>query len=281
MALKKFKPTTPSRRNYSVADFTQLSKVSPERSLITKLSNTGGRNNNGRATNINRGGGHKRRYRVIDFKRDNHGVPGKVATIEYDPNRTARIALVWYADGDKRYILAPEGLSVGDNIESGANAEVKIGNCLPLRRIPTGQVVHNVELKIGHGGQLVRSAGNSAQLAAKEGNYALLKLPSGEMRKVHLSCSATIGSLSNPEHSNIELGKAGRSRWLNRRPHNRGVTKNPVDHPMGGGEGRSSGGRHPVSPTAIPSKGYKTRRCKRTNSFIVRRRPANKKGRGK
>jgi large subunit ribosomal protein L2 len=240
MPLKRFKPTTPSRRHYSVADFAVLSKKAPERKLIDKLVRTGGRNNQGHATNINRGGGHKRRYRVIDFKRSKRGVLGKVASIEYDPNRTARIALISYADGDKRYILAPEGLFVGDVIQNGLEAEVKVGNCLPLRAIPTGQVVHNIELKIGGGGQLVRSAGGSAQLAAKEGNYALLKMPSGEMRKVHLDCSATIGTLSNSDHSNIEIGKAGRSRWLNRRPHNRGVTKNPVDHPMGGGEGRSN-----------------------------------------
>ena len=236
------------------------------------MSRTGGRNNNGRVTNINRGGGHKRRYRQIDFKRNKDGIPATVAAIEYDPNRTARIALLHYADGEKRYILAPLKLRVGDKVMSGAAAEVQVGNNLPLRKIPTGQAVHNIELKIGHGGQLVRSAGVAAQLVAKEGKYALLKMPSGEMRKVLLECSATIGQVSNSEHQNISLGKAGRSRWLSRRPHTRGVAKNPVDHPMGGGEGKSAGGRHPCTPSGKPTKGYKTRHNKRTDRFIVRRR---------
>lgn len=276
MALKKFKATTPSRRQYSVADFSELTKKRPEKSLLAKKSNTGGRNSFGRATNINKGGGHKRRFRIIDFARDKVNVPGKVAALEYDPNRSARIALIHYVDGEKRYIIAPQGLKPGQMILTSPEAEIKPGNALPLRNIPTGQPVHNIELKRGRGGQLVRSAGNSAQLVAKEGDYALLKLPSGEMRRVFIECYATIGEVGNSEHSNIELGKAGRARWLNRRPHNRGVTKNPVDHPMGGGEGKTSGGRHPVSPNAIPAKGYKTRKNKRTDRFIVRSRSAQK-----
>lgn len=272
MALKKFKPITPSRRFYTVADYSEVSSKKPEKRLLKKLSRTGGRNNNGRVTNINRGGGHKRRYRQIDFKRNKDGIPATVAAIEYDPNRTARIALLHYADGEKRYILAPLKLRVGDKVMSGGSAEVQVGNNLPLRKIPTGQAVHNIELKIGHGGQLVRSAGVAAQLVAKEGKYALLKMPSGEMRKVLLECSATIGQVSNSEHQNISLGKAGRSRWLSRRPHTRGVAKNPVDHPMGGGEGKSAGGRHPCTPSGKPTKGYKTRHNKRTDRFIVRRR---------
>ncbi|MCB0310048.1 MAG: 50S ribosomal protein L2 [Bdellovibrionales bacterium] len=277
MALKKFRPYTSTRRYYTVADFSDLTKSKPEKSLLAKYSKSGGRNNTGRATNINTGRGHKRRYRVIDFRRDKHGIPGTVAAIEYDPNRTARIALINYRDGEKRYILAPAGLRVGAQIMSGPEAEIRTGNSLPLANIPLGQAVHNIELKRGGGGQLVRSAGLGAQLAAKEGNYALLKLPSGEMRKVRIECYATIGSLGNAENQNIMIGKAGRSRWLNRRPHNRGVTKNPVDHPMGGGEGKSSGGRHPCSPTGVPAKGFKTRHNKRTNKFIVRRR-SKKKG---
>ncbi|MCI5064944.1 50S ribosomal protein L2 [bacterium] len=274
MALKKFKPTTPSRRYYTVADFTEVSSKAPEKRLLKKISRTGGRNNLGRSTNINRGGGHKRRYRQIDFRREKVGVPATVAAIEYDPNRTARIALLHYADGEKRYILAPAKLRVGATVMSGEGAEIQVGNCLPLRKIPTGQSVHNVEMKIGHGGQIVRSAGAAAQLVAKEGKYALLKLPSGEMRKILLACSATIGQVSNAEHQNISLGKAGRSRWLARRPHTRGVAKNPVDHPMGGGEGKSAGGRHPCTPSGKPTKGFKTRHNKRTDRFIVR-------GRGK
>lgn len=272
MALKKFKPITPSRRFYTVADYSEVSSKKPEKRLLKKLSRTGGRNNNGRVTNLNTGGGHKRRYRQIDFKRNKDGIPATVAAIEYDPNRTARIALLHYADGEKRYILAPLKLRVGDKVMSGAAAEVQVGNNLPLRKIPTGQAIHNIELKIGHGGQLVRSAGVAAQLVAKEGKYALVKMPSGEMRKVLLDCSATIGQVSNSEHQNISLGKAGRSRWLSRRPHTRGVAKNPVDHPMGGGEGKSAGGRHPCTPSGKPTKGYKTRHNKRTDRFIVRRR---------
>lgn len=272
MALKKFKAYTPSRRTMTVADFSELSKSDPERSLLAKQSRSGGRNSYGRMTNRNVGGGHKRRYRVVDFKRNKLGIPGKVASIEYDPNRTARIALVHYADGEKRYILAPAGLRVGDKIMNGPDAEVRAGNSLPLAKIPLGQAVHNIEMKPGAGGQLVRSAGVSAQLAAKEGRYALLRMPSGEMRKIPVECSATIGVVGNAEHQNIDLGKAGRSRWLGRRPHNRGVTKNPVDHPMGGGEGRSSGGRHPCTPAGKATKGLKTRSNKRTDRFIVRRR---------
>ncbi len=277
MALKRFKPITPGRRYYTVADFSELSKKKPERSLIKKQSNTGGRNSSGRMTNINIGGGHKRRYREIDFARKKLGVPGKVVAIEYDPNRTARIALVNYNDGEKRYILAPHGLKVGAKIENGPTAEIKPGNALPLANIPLGQEVHNIELKPGHGGQIVRSAGTSAQLAAKEGKYATLRLPSGEMRKVLLTCMATIGTVGNTEHQNIKVGKAGRSRWLNKRPHTRGVAKNPVDHPMGGGEGKSAGGRHPCTPNGVPTKGYKTRRNKRTDKFIVRRRSKKKR----
>lgn len=278
MALKKFKPTTASLRYYTVADFSEISTRAPERALITKISRTGGRNHFGRSTNINKGGGHKRRYRVIDFKRhDKAGIPATVLSLEYDPNRSAYIALVCYADGEKRYILAPNGLRVGTQIMSGPSAEIALGNSLPLGNIPTGQAVHNIEMKVGKGGQLVRSAGVAAQLVAKEGIYATLRMPSGEMRKIHVSCYATIGSLSNPDHQNLTLGKAGRSRWLGRRPHTRGVAKNPVDHPMGGGEGRTSGGRHPCTPTGKPTKGLKTRHNKRTDKFIVRGRAASKK----
>jgi large subunit ribosomal protein L2 len=270
--LRKYKPTTPGRRFFTVADFSELSKKGPQRSLLAKKINTGGRNNQGRMTNINKGGGHKRRYRVIDFKRNKIGVPGRVATLEYDPNRTARIALIHYADGDKRYILAPNGLKVGHEVITGEKVDIKPGNALPLRNIPTGEAVHNIELKKGHGGQLARSAGTSAQVAAKEGKYALLRMPSGEMRKVLMDCYATVGVVGNAEHQNISIGKAGRSRWMNKRPHTRGVAKNPVDHPMGGGEGKAAGGRHPCSPNGIPAKGFKTRSNKRTSKFIVRRR---------
>ena len=272
MALKRFKPITPSRRYYTVEDFSGLSKKGPLRSLLAKKKRTGGRNNQGRSTNINTGGGHKQRYRIIDFKRNKIGIPGKVATIEYDPNRTSRIALIHYVDGDKRYIIAPNGLKVGQSIIAGPDAPIEAGNTLPLKNIPVGESIHNIELKLGKGGQLVRSAGVSAQLAAKEGKYALVRLPSGEMRKIFIECSATLGIVGNAEHQNVKLGKAGRSRWLNRRPHNRGVSKNPVDHPMGGGEGKTSGGRHPCSPNGIPAKGFKTRKNKRTDKFIVRRR---------
>lgn len=272
MALRKYNPITPGRRFYTVSDFAEITRSKPERSLVAKKTRSGGRNNQGRMTNINLGGGHKRRYRVIDFKRNKMDVPGKVAAIEYDPNRTARIALIHYLDGEKRYILAPEGLRVGQLIVASETADIKPGNSLPLKAIPTGEAIHNIELKRGKGAQLVRSAGVSAQLAAKEGKYALVRLPSGEMRKVFMDCYATIGTVSNAEHQNLSLGKAGRSRWLGRRPHTRGVAKNPVDHPMGGGEGKSAGGRHPCSPNGLPAKGFKTRSNKRTDKFIVRRR---------
>lgn len=272
MALKTFRPITPSRRQYSVADFSGLSKKRPEKGLTRKLNKTGGRNHFGRVTNINKSGGHKRLYRTIDFLRDKLNIPATVKAIEYDPNRTARIALLAYADGEKRYILAPNGLAVGATIVAGPEAEIAPGNALPLKNVPTGQSIHNIELRSGRGGQLVRSAGNAAQLVAKEGEYGMIRLPSGEMRRVLLTCYATIGEVGNSEHSNMDIGKAGRSRWLGIKPHNRGVTKNPVDHPMGGGEGKTSGGRHPVSATGVPAKGYKTRKNKRTDKFIVRRR---------
>jgi large subunit ribosomal protein L2 len=272
MAVKNFRPTTPSRRFLTVADFSEITASRPQKGLLAKYSSTGGRNNYGRNTNINKGGGHKRRYRLIDFRRENLGIKGTVSTIEYDPNRSARIALVTYTDGEKRYILAPQGLAVGQVISAGPDADIKPGNALPLKAIPLGENIHNIELKIKGGAQLVRSAGNAAQLVAKEGDYATVKLPSGEMRKVSVECYASIGAVSNPDHQNRVIGKAGRSRWLNRRPHNRGVTKNPVDHPMGGGEGKSAGGRHPCSRTGLLAKGLKTRTNKRTQKFIVRRR---------
>jgi large subunit ribosomal protein L2 len=272
MAVKTYRPITPSRRYLTVSDFSEITADRPQKSLLAKYSNTGGRNNYGRNTNINKGGGHKRRYRLIDFRRENLGIKGTVSTIEYDPNRSARIALVTYTDGEKRYILAPQGLTVGQIISAGPDADIKPGNALPLKSIPLGENIHNIELKIKGGAQLVRSAGAAAQLVAKEGEYATVKLPSGEMRKVSLECYASIGAVSNPDHQNRIIGKAGRSRWLNRRPHNRGVTKNPVDHPMGGGEGKSAGGRHPCSPTGLLAKGLKTRTNKRTQKFIVRKR---------
>lgn len=272
MGIKTFKPTSPARRFYSVSDFTEITKSEPERSLVEKQNSTGGRNNNGRITSRFRGGGHKQRYRIVDFKRDKIGIPATVAAIEYDPNRTARIALLHYADGEKRYILAPDGLSVGVKLLASRNADIKPGNSLTLRYIPPGTSIHNLEIRKGKGGQLVRSAGVAAQLMAKDGSYAQVRLPSGEIRKVHLDCRATVGQVSNVEHASISLGKAGRSRWLGRRPHNRGVTMNPVDHPMGGGEGRSSGGRHPCSPWGQLAKGLKTRNNKRTDGMIIRRR---------
>jgi large subunit ribosomal protein L2 len=272
MGIKSFKPTSPARRFYSVSDFKEVTKSEPERSLIEKQTSTGGRNNNGRITSRFRGGGHKQRYRLVDFKRDKIGIPATVAAIEYDPNRTARIALLHYADGEKRYILAPDGLNVGATLLASRNADIKPGNSLTLRYIPPGTSIHNIEIRKGKGGQLVRSAGVAAQLMAKDGAYAQVRLPSGEIRKIHLDCRATVGQVSNIEHASISLGKAGRSRWLGRRPHNRGVTMNPVDHPMGGGEGRSSGGRHPCSPWGQLTKGLKTRNNKRTDGMIIRRR---------
>jgi large subunit ribosomal protein L2 len=274
MGIRAFKPTSAARRYYNVADFNELTRDEPEPSLVEKHKSTGGRNHYGRITSRFRGGGHKRRYRVIDFRRNKIGIPAKVAHVEYDPNRTARIALLHYADGEKRYILAPDGLKQGDTVISSRFGDIRPGNCLPLGEIPAGTMIHNIETKKGKGGQFVRSAGTAAQLMAKDGDYAQVKLPSGEVRKVHIACRATIGQVSNLDHQNISLGKAGRSRWLGRRPHNRGVTMNPVDHPMGGGEGRSSGGRHPCSPWGQLSKGLKTRNNKRTDSMIVKHRKA-------
>jgi large subunit ribosomal protein L2 len=276
MPVKKIKPTNPASRQQTYPEYSEITRSTPEKSLVEGKSGSGGRNNRGRTTVRFRGGGHKRRYRVVDFKRDKNGVPATVASIEYDPNRSARIALLHYADGEKRYILWPLGLEVGGSVISGEDAPVDVGNALPIRKIPLGTVVHNVELTIGKGGQMVRSAGTGAQVLAKEGKYAQLRLPSGEVRRVHVDCYATVGQLGNTEHENVSLGKAGRKRYLGRRPHNRGVTMNPVDHPMGGGEGRSSGGRHPTTPWGKPTKGYKTRRNKRTQKMIVRSRHRRK-----
>ncbi len=256
----------------SVAEFQDLSKKKPERKLITKLNKSGGRNNLGRITAFQRGGGHKRRYRKIDFKRDKWDVPAKVASIEYDPNRSARIALLHYADGEKRYILAPHGMSIGDQVQTARTAEIRPGNTLPLDVIPLGTIIHNLELKPGKGGQLVRSAGGGAQLMAREGKYAQIKLPSSETRKILTRCLATVGQVGNLDHENISFGKAGRSRWLGKRPTVRGVAMNPVDHPHGGGEGRTSGGRHPVTPWGVPTKGHKTRRNRSSDKYIVKRR---------
>jgi large subunit ribosomal protein L2 len=272
MAVKRVKPTSPGRRFQTYSTFEEITKTSPEKSLVKILKKSGGRNNNGRITARRRGGGHKRYYRVIDFKRDKDGIPAKVASIEYDPNRSARIALLHYADGEKRYILAPLKLNVGDEVLSGPDADIKPGNALPLANIPLGTQIHNIELKLGKGGQIVRSAGGYAQLMAKEDRYALVKLPSGEVRMVLMRCKATIGQLGNLLHENMSLGKAGRARWKGRRPKVRGVAMNPVDHPMGGGEGRSSGGRHPCSPWGMPTKGYRTRNNKQTDRYIVKRR---------
>lgn len=274
MGIRSFRPTSPGRRFYTVSDFADITRDEPERNLVEPKHSTGGRNHYGRTTSRFRGGGHKKRYRVIDFKRNKIGVPAKVAHIEYDPNRTARIALLHYGDGEKRYILAPDGLKQGETVISSRHADIRPGNCLPLLYIPAGTMIHNVEMKRGRGGQLVRSAGVAAQLMAKDGDYAQVKLPSGEVRKIHVLCRATVGQVSNLEHQNISLGKAGRTRWLGRRPHNRGVTMNPVDHPMGGGEGRTSGGRHPCSPWGQLAKGLKTRKNKRTDSMIVKHRKA-------
>ncbi|MGM0417115.1 MAG: 50S ribosomal protein L2 [Thermodesulfobacteriota bacterium] len=275
MAIKKVKPTSPGRRGQEYSTFEEVTKKEPERSLVTSLKSKAGRNSNGRITAKHRGGGHKRLYRKIDFKRDKLGIPAKVASIEYDPNRTSRIALLNYADGEKRYILAPQALKVGDIVESGDNVDIKPGNTLPLKNIPLGTHLHNIELRKGQGGQLVRSAGVYAQLLAKEDKYALIKMPSGEVRMILQTCRATVGHVGNKDHLNIEAGKAGRSRWKGRRPRVRGVAMNPVDHPMGGGEGRSSGGRHPCSPWGKPSKGYRTRKNKSTDRYIVKRRTRN------
>jgi large subunit ribosomal protein L2 len=272
MPVKKFKPTSPGRRFQTGHDFAELSKDRPEKSLTVGLRSTGGRNNQGRLTSRFMGGGHKRLYRLIDFRRDKMDIPARVAAIEYDPNRTARIALLHYADGEKRYILAPNGLAVGARVVSGPSADILPGNALPLKGIPLGTTIHNIELKRGRGGQLVRSAGTAAQLMAKEGGYAQVRLPSGEVREVHIDCYATIGQVGNLEHENVTIGKAGRNRWMGFKPHVRGVAMNPVDHPMGGGEGKTSGGRHPTSPWGWKTKGMKTRNNKRTDGFIVRRR---------
>jgi|SRR5690554_739433 len=273
MAIIKLKPVTPGTRFRSNSSFDEITKSTPEKSLTVALRKSGGRNNLGRLTARHIGGGHKRRYRIIDFKRDKHGVPAKVHSIEYDPNRTSRIALLHYADGEKRYIIAPDGLKVGDQVMSGPGSEINIGNALPLSEMPLGSFVHNVELKPGKGGQLGRSAGASLQLMAREGSYAQLKMPSGEVRMVRVECLATYGVVGNAEQENISLGKAGRKRWLGRRPYVRGVAMNPVDHPMGGGEGKTSGGGHPVSPWGQKAKGLKTRKHKKeSNKFIIKRR---------
>ncbi|MGH9457925.1 MAG: 50S ribosomal protein L2 [Thermoanaerobaculia bacterium] len=272
MPVKKFKPTSPGIRFVSHASFQTLTTDEPAKPLTRGKRKSGGRNNKGRVTSRFIGGGHKQKLREIDFRREKHGVPGTIATIEYDPNRSAWIALVNYADGEKRYIIAPEGITVGHQITSGPDADIIVGNALPLQKIPLGTTVHNVELKEGKGAQMVRSAGAAAQLMAREGDYALLRLPSGELRRVHVRCYATIGQVGNIEHENVSIGKAGRSRHLGRKPHNRGVSMNPVDHPLGGGEGKTSGGRHPVTPWGKPTKGHKTRKNKQTSKFIVKRR---------
>ena len=281
MGIRKYKPTTPGRRGASVSDFTELTdrKKKPERRLTKLRKKTGGRNNQGRITTRHRGGGHKQKYRVIDFKRTKDGVPAKVAFIEYDPCRTARIALLHYVDGEKRYILAPEGMVAGDEVMSGPGAEPKVGNCMPLSRIPLGTTIHNIEMQPGRGGQLCRSAGAAGVLNAREEKWAQITLPSGEVRRLPVSCRATIGQIGNLEHSLVVLGKAGRKRWMGRRPHVRGTAMNPVAHPMGGGEGRNSGGRHPCSPTGVLAKGGSTRRRKKASSrAIVRRRRSRRYG---
>jgi len=273
MALKKYKPTSPARRYYTGYDFKVLTPgKKPEKNLTEGQARTGGRNTHGRITSRFRGGGHKQRYRLIDWKRPKIGVPATVASIEYDPNRTARLALLHYVDGEKTYILAPDGLSVGDKVVASRNADIKPGNSMPLRHIPLGTMIHNIEMRKGKGAQLVRSAGSGASLMAKDGDYAQIRMPSGEVRMIHQDCQATIGQVSNIDHANISLGKAGRTRWLGKRPHQRGVSMNPVEHPMGGGEGRTSGGRHPCSPWGQLSKGLKTRNNKRTDAMIVKRR---------
>lgn len=273
MGIRKYKPTSPGRRHGSVLEYTEITCTKPEKSLLRPLKKTGGRNNRGRITARHRGGGNKRRYRLIDFKRDKDGVPARVATIEYDPNRSCFIALLHYADGEKRYILAPVGVEVGQAINSGTGSEPNPGNAMRLADIPLGVQIHNIELSPGRGGQLCRSAGTAAQLTAREGKYATILLPSRELRRVHITCRATIGRVGNTDHQNVKLGKAGRKRHLGRRPHVRGTAMNPVDHPMGGGEGRTAGGRHPCSPTAVLAKGGRTRRRKHpTDVFIIRRR---------
>ena len=272
MAIRHYKPTSPGRRFQTVSTFEEITSSSPERSLLRSVKKSGGRNNNGRITSRHRGGGHKRRYRAVDFKRTKDAVPARVASIEYDPNRSARVALLHYLDGEKLYILAPAGIQVGETVMSGPQADIRPGNAMALSDMPLGMTIHNIELSPGKGGQLARSAGSSAQLMAREGKYAQLRLASGEMRLVLVTCRATIGQVGNADHENVSVGKAGRSRWLGRRPRVRGVAMNPVDHPHGGGEGKTSGGRHPVTPWGVPTKGYRTRQNKRTDKFIVRRR---------
>jgi large subunit ribosomal protein L2 len=271
MAVKSYRPTTPTRRYQTVVSRAEITKQTPEKSLVVGKKRSGGRSSTGRVSSRFIGGGHKKSYRMIDFKRDKAGIVAVVAAIEYDPNRSARIALLHYVDGEKRYIIAPLGLAVGTKLMSGPTADILVGNSLPLKNIPAGTVVHNIELKPGKGAQMARSAGAQAQLVSKEGEYALLKLPSGEIRRVLVDCAATVGQVGNTEHENVSLGKAGRSRWLGRMPHNRGVTMNPVDHPHGGGEGKTSGGRHPVTPWGQPTRGFKTRNNKRTDKWIVTR----------
>ena len=272
MAIRKYKPTSPGRRFQTCSDFNEITRTVPEKSLLVPLQRTGGRNCYGRITMRHIGGGHKRRYRAIDFRRDKMEIPAKVAELEYDPNRSSRIALLHYLDGEKRYIIAPSKIDIGDTIVSSERADIKPGNTMPIKNIPLGSLIHNVELKIGRGGQLIRSAGTYGQLMAKEEGYAQVRLPSGEVRKILLDCKATIGQVGNIDHENISIGKAGRSRWLGKRPKVRGVVMNPVDHPMGGGEGKSSGGRHPCTPWGVPTKGHKTRKNKKTDKYIVKRR---------
>jgi len=272
MALKKYRPTTPSRRFMVKLDHSDLTKKPREKSLSVSLKSSGGRNNFGRMTVRHRGSGNKRAYRLIDFRRDKIGIPARVAAIEYDPNRTANIALLHYADGEKRYILAPGGLKVGDHVMSGPEADISLGNALPLKAIPLGTMIHNIELRAGKGGQMVRGAGGAAQIQAREGKYATVRLPSGEVRMVHVECMATIGQVGNEDHAHISLGKAGVNRYLGRRPRTRGVAMNPIDHPMGGGEGKSSGGRHPCSPRGLPAKGYRTRKKSKKSNLIVKSR---------
>jgi large subunit ribosomal protein L2 len=273
MAIRSYKPTSPGRRFQTIQDYAEITTAKPYKPLTENLKKSGGRNNHGEITMWWRGGGHRRLYRLIDFKRDKIDIPGKVVTVEYDPNRSARIALIQYVDGEKRYILQPAGLKVGDSILAGDSVDILPGNTLPLKNIPLGTQIHNVELRPGKGGQIARSAGSAVQLVAKDGPYASVKMPSGEIRRINIECRATVGQVGNLDHENVSLGKAGRSRWLGKRPHVRGVAMNPVDHPLGGGEGKTSGGRHPVSPWGMPTKGFKTRNRKATDQFIITRRP--------
>jgi large subunit ribosomal protein L2 len=276
MGIRKVNPTSAGRRFQTYSTFEEVTRKKPEKSLVEPLKKTGGRNNRGRVTAWHRGGGHKRLYRIIDFKRNKENIPAKVASIEYDPGRSAHIALLHYVDGEKRYILAPVGLAVGDKVIASDTADIKPGNCLRLAAVPLGTILHNIEMRPGKGGQLARSAGAGAQLMAKEGKHAILRMPSSEMRMVPIDCKATVGQVGNIEHENISLGKAGRKRWLGRRPHVRGVAMNPVDHPMGGGEGKSSGGRHPTTPWGVPTKGYRTRKSKPSDKMIIRRRKSKR-----